>query len=817
MAAAKKSTKKRSSATATKIEKEARNAAATAYKRQIGSVVLFALAVLLMCLVCIKNEGAWLWYNIHNFILGVFGVCSFIWPVLLGIVAVLYAMNKLYGSLGGKIILSSVIIVLIGAVIDVFSAHERVSSFVEYVSLSYSNGSALKGGGVLGGVLGYALNSSCGKSGAAIILFILIFVLIMLVTGTTLIAFFKAIYLTVKKPMDKIGESVEDAFVERQENNPEEKKSRVFAKHSDIDISVDDIPEKRERSGLDLSAKQRKVIEAYRDEEMSDEELGELKSIELDEAVSAAKNESAKKTVRKRNTAETKPVNSSGIVIKNEGYTVPSIDLLQPPSFEDSRNAGSDLESTAEHLVETLRSFGVETRIVDISRGPSVTRYELQPCAGVRISKITNLADDIALSLAASGVRIEAPIPNKSAVGIEVPNKNTRVVRVREIIDSAQFRNSKSKLTITLGKDIGGNVIVTDIAKMPHCLIAGTTGSGKSVCINSIIMSILYKASPDEVKFLMIDPKVVELGVYNGIPHLLVPVVTEPRKAAGALGWAVSEMDKRYKLFAENAVRDIEGYNKIAEENPSMKKLEQVVIIIDELADLMMTAPKEVEDAIVRIAQKARAAGMHLIVATQRPSADIVTGLIKANIPSRIAFAVSSQIDSRVILDANGAEKLMGRGDMLFSPVGATKPNRIQGCFVTEEEVEKVVEFVKASAAEENEYDTDVIAEIERQAEIAKNGGKSAPEPEGDDDTDAMFDAAVEVILDAGQASTSLLQRRLKLGYARAARIVDQMEMKGIIGAYEGSKPRQILITKAQWLERNAMGGSVNESEDADF
>lgn len=811
MAATKKGQKKRGSATATKIEKEARLSASAAYKRQIGSVCLFALAVLLMCLVCIENEGAWLWNNIHSFILGVFGVCSFVWPIILGLVAVLYAMNKMYGSLSAKIILSSVIIVLIGALIDVFYLSHDGVKFTEYISLTYTNGANIKGGGVLGGLLGYCLASSCGKSGAAIILIILIFVLLMLVTGTTLIAFFKAVYLTVTNPVKKIGESAEAAFIERQEKNNEAVDEKQKKKRIDIDISVDDIPEKRNFVEPDLTERQRKVIESYRDQEVSEEEL---KSIDIEDAVEAAKVESGKdvySSTKKRDMASKKP-NSSGITIKSDGYNYPPIELLSAPSFENSRNAENDLENTAEHLVETLRSFGVETRIVDICRGPSVTRYELQPCAGVRISKITNLADDIALSLAASGVRIEAPIPNKSAVGIEVPNKNTRIVCVREIIDSAQFRNSKSKLTITLGKDIGGNVVVTDIAKMPHGLIAGATGSGKSVCINSIIMSILYKANPDEVKLLMIDPKVVELGVYNGIPHLLVPVVTDPRKAAGALGWAVGEMEKRYRLFAENGVRDIAGYNKLADQNPTIIKMPQVVIIIDELADLMMTAPKEVEDSIVRIAQKARAAGMHLIIATQRPSADIVTGLIKANVPSRIAFAVSSQIDSRVILDANGAEKLMGRGDMLFAPVDANKPSRIQGCFVSDAEVEKVVEFIKNSANEEHEYDDDVIAEIDRQADMTKNGNKNNAEPVSDDDTDSMFDLAVDAILEAGQASTSLLQRRLKLGYARAARIVDQMEQKGIVGAYEGSKPRQILITKAQWLERKAM--SVENTSD---
>ena len=453
------------------------------------------------------------------------------------------------------------------------------------------------------------------------------------------------------------------------------------------------------------------------------------------------------------------------------------------------------MDATANHLVETLRSFGVETRIVDISRGPTVTRYELQPCAGVKISKITNLADDIALNLATAGVRIEAPIPNKAAVGIEVPNKASAVVGVREIIESPLFTSSKSKLTVAMGRDIGGNVIVADIGKMPHGLIAGATGSGKSVCINSIIVSLLYKAAPDEVKLLMIDPKVVELGVYNGIPHLLIPVVTDPRKAAGALGWAVSEMETRYQTFAANNVRDISGYNKLAATDPGLQKMPQVVIIIDELADLMMTAPNEVEDYINRIAAKARAAGMHLIIATQRPSVDVVTGVIKANIPSRIAFAVSSQVDSRTILDGVGAEKLLGRGDMLFSPIGSTKPARLQGCFVSDEEVEAVVDYVKGDYY--TEYDQNILFEIERRAAADKKA-KTGVAEESDSEEDPMLRQAIEAVVENGQASTSLLQRRLKLGYARAARLIDAMEERGIVGPYEGSKPRQVLVTKDQ-------------------
>ncbi|MBR4761160.1 MAG: DNA translocase FtsK, partial [Clostridia bacterium] len=494
--------------------------------------------------------------------------------------------------------------------------------------------------------------------------------------------------------------------------------------------------------------------------------------------------------------------------IKNVGYIPPPLTLLNEYNSGDVRASAAEQESVSELLVETLRSFGVETRVVDVSHGPTVTRYELQPKAGVKISKITSLANDIALNLATAGVRIEAPIPNKAAVGIEVPNRQSAIVGVREIIESTAFSASKSTLTVSLGRDIGGNVVVTDIAKMPHGLIAGATGSGKSVCINSFIISILYKASPDDVKLLMIDPKMVELNIYNGIPHLLVPVVTDPRKAAGALGWAVSEMEKRYRMFADRGVRDIAGYNKLVEtlkDEPEVSKLPQVVIIVDELADLMMTAPKEVEDSINRIAAKARAAGMHLLIATQRPSVDVVTGVIKANIPTRIAFSVSSQIDSRTILDNAGAEKLLGRGDMLFDPIGSTKPRRLQGCFVSDEEVERVVNFVKNSA--KADYDDAVMDEIERQAVAGKQkGGAPVAAEEEENDVDSMLDEAIKVVVEAGQASTSLLQRRLRLGYSRAARIIDQMEERGVVGPYEGSKPRKVLITKEELMEREAKG-----------
>ena len=503
-------------------------------------------------------------------------------------------------------------------------------------------------------------------------------------------------------------------------------------------------------------------------------------------------------------------------IIEKPEYRFPPIDLLKASS-------GSSVDGTAEmrentrRLNETLASFKIEARIINVTRGPSVTRYEVELDKGVRLNKLTTIADDIALSIGASGVRIAA-VPGKiSVVGIEVPNRAVSPVSLREVIDSNEFRNAKSKTTFSVGKDIGGNCITGNIAKLPHMLIAGTTGSGKSVCMNSIIISLLYKASPDDVKLIMIDPKMVELGIYNAIPHLLIPVVTDPKKAAGSLQWAVTEMMRRYKAMSDAGVRDLESFNAIVESEGQGAKLPQVVVIIDELADLMMVAAKEVEESICRIAQMGRASGIHLVIATQRPSADVITGLMKANIPSRIAFSVASAMESRIILDTMGAEKLVGKGDMLFAPIGSGKPMRVQGCFVSDAEVEAVATYVKENF--NVDYDNAIMADIEKHASQAgtsngKGSATAAPEPnEGEMDGDEMLPAAVDVILETNQASVSMLQRRLKLGYARAARIVDEMEEKGIVGPFQGSKPREILITKEQWA---AMRGEQPQQMEMD-
>lgn len=791
--------------------------AASKASRQLHSVIWFAVAVFLMFVVFIKGE--YIWTVIHEFMFRLFGVTAYFYPFLLGAVAIIFATDKLSENINAKLIESVVLVVLIGAFIEVCSTAKDQfiwDMFANSLKDSWNMLPNKFGGGLLGTLIGFPIGVAFGKTGAVITLILLIFVFLMIITGTHLIALFKAI----AKPAQVVSEQASNAFAERalreseKEDKPKQKELKII-KGFDVDMEVDE-PEKPAKKQRNLDEMQQKLVDSYNDngdsapsDAADDGFVPTEDTADIDTALESARNE-AEESVPERITVDFKKETDAVADEISEKindmpiYKFPPVSLLNDISGNNSKAVTAELESTAEKLVETLKSFGVETRVVDVSRGPTVTRYELQPRAGVKISKITSLADDIALNLATAGVRIEAPIPNKAAVGIEVPNKASSTVGIREVIESTTFSASKSKLTVSMGKDIGGNTVIADIAKMPHGLIAGATGSGKSVCINSFIISLLYKASPDDVKLLMIDPKVVELGIYNGIPHLLVPVVTEPRKAAGALGWAVNEMEQRYKMFADRDVRNIEGYNKLVEtlaDEPEVKKMPRIVIIIDELADLMMTAPKEVEDSINRIAAKARAAGIHLLIATQRPSVNVVTGVIKANIPTRIAFAVSSHIDSGTILDCAGAEKLLGRGDMLFSPMGANKPFRIQGCFVSDEEVERVVEFVKSGGRAD--YDDNIMLEIERQAAIEKQQRTGVPEEAADAD-DPVLEEAIKVVVELGQASTSLLQRKLKLGYARAARIIDQMEERGIIGGYEGAKPRQVLITKEQLMERQA-------------
>lgn len=768
-----------------------------AAKQQLCSIIGFALAIFMLCVVFIKGENVWLW--LHNFTFGIFGVTAFVVPIFIGIVSVLLAMEKLSGTALAKIIGGGVLIALIGAIIDIFSKHNPDISFWAHLANAYTTGTALKSGGFFGALIGQPIYLLFGKTGAAITVILLIFVLIMVLTGTKLIQLFKML----KKPAKLVAEQVESAY-QKKESKEDDKEIKVI-KGFNVDIPVDGSIKERQQEQNELPLKSRRLVRAYKGESVEDVSVslpdGTEDGQKLDTALNTAKQEIVI-DMKAETESFTEEVEENLDTASDKGYVYPPTTLLK-----DTRGTAGliaeDNSDTAEHLVRTLRSFGVETRIVDISRGPTVTRYELQPCAGVKISKITALADDIALNLAAGNVRIEAPIPNKAAVGIEVPNKEKNAVGIREILEAPEFTSAKSKLTVALGKDITGNIITTDIAKMPHGLIAGATGSGKSVCTNSIIISLLYKNTPDELKLLLIDPKTVEFEPYNGIPHLMVPVVTDPRKAAGALGWAVGEMEKRYKMLSDRKVRNIEEYNEAVEgltDEPEVEKMPYIVIMIDEFADLMQTASKEVEDHIARLAAKARAAGIHMILATQRPSVDVITGVIKANIPTRIALTTSSQIDSRTIIDQAGAEKLLGRGDMLFNPVGTSKPSRLQGCFVSNEEIKAVVDFVKGDRTAS--YNEDVMNEIERQAAIEKKQ-RTGLEEDGPDE-DPMLKEAIRVVVENGLASTSLLQRKLKLGYARAARIIDEMEARGVVGGYEGSKPRKVLITSDQLMEMEA-------------
>lgn len=775
---------------------------------QIYAIFLFSFSLLLLCLAFIPGEAAWGF--LRGLLFGVFGFTAYIWPAILIYIAVMVALGKTDSKVGSKVIESALLTVLISSAIHIFKFSGEVDFFndISYAYTEFSADGFVFGSGAIGAIFGglILLITGSSKGPAIAIILILIFLVVMLVTGTTLIKLFSGL----SKPVRKMGRMTEEHIQDRFADDGEDEEEDEAGKTAEEPVK------RRVKKQIDFALPEKKDGETAQEAELiKAQEPLNPKPVQLDDIINSLNNpppfeEKPQEDLASKGKAEVKDTEKGD---KDDGeqdkkeYIMPDLDCLALPKNSKGSNYESELKQNATKLVDTLKSFGVETRIVDISRGPSVTRYEIQPAAGVKISRITNLADDIALNLAASGVRIEAPIPNKAAVGIEVPNRSRATVTLRELIDRDAYRKavSKSKLNVALGKDIAGECMYADLAKMPHLLVAGTTGSGKSVCMNSMIVSILYNAKPDEVKLLMIDPKQVEFTVYNGIPHLLVPVVSDPRKASGALAWAVGEMLRRYKMFSENNVRDIEGFNSICE-SIGQERMPQIVIFIDELSDLMMAAPHEVEDSICRLAQMARAAGMHLVIATQRPSVDVITGLIKANIPSRLTLKTSSQIDSRTIIDTVGAEKLLGNGDMLFYPVGIAKPVRIQGCFLSDKEVEKVVDFIKSQ--EQTSYDDEVIQEIERQAALdkKKNGGTAESSSEaGDSDADEMLPKAIEVVVENQMASTTLLQRKLKLGYARAARIIDELEQRGIIGPYEGSKPRKVLITKQQWYEMNAL------------
>ena len=793
------------------------------FNKQLTAIILFAVSVLWFCLAIIEAGG--LWGGLRTFLFGMFGFFSFVFPLLLLVVTVLLALDKTEGKAKTYIIEATVLILLVCSIWHIAQCNPE-STYFEAIKDAYNvyyiDGSML-GSGVLGAALGglFLLITGGSKPAALIIIAIVLFVLIMVMTKLTLGNLFRGI----SKPVKKVGEFTSEKiseYNEKAEQLAAEREERKKNFKADVDLgpepdvnakpifsdeAIEDVVEdelvsftdiKNAEAPANVAPVEDKVINLDDIIKKSTEKPEQLE-LELD---SKEENEDEEDEFTDEEW-NAEPVKK---------YELPPLELLNLPQNFNSGDLENEQKRNGDKLISTLKSFGVETRIIGISKGPSVTRYEIQPAAGVKISKITNLADDIALNLAASGVRIEAPIPNKPAVGIEVPNKSRQSVTLREVIDQPPYKNAKSKLNVALGKDITGDFVYCDLVKMPHLLVAGTTGSGKSVCLNSMIVSILYNATPDEVKLLMIDPKAVEFTMYNGIPHLLVPVVSDPRKASGALAWAVTEMLQRYKMFSESGVRDISGYNSICE-SEGKKKLPQIVIFIDELSDLMMAAPNEVEDSICRLAQMARAAGMHLVIATQRPSVDVITGLIKANIPSRISLYVSSQVDSRTIIDSVGAEKLLGHGDMLYYPVGIPKPVRVQGCYLDESEVHKVVNFLKAQ--EQSAYDDDVIKEIDRQAANTGSKKKDSSASSGDDGdspADEMLPKAIEVVIEAQSASTTLLQRKLKLGYARAARIVEELEERGIIGPYEGAKPRKVLVSKQQWYEMNALAqGGANK------
>lgn len=773
--------------------------------QEIKGILVLTLGILMLLSFYVKDSIGLFGTFIRDASLGMLGLPSFLIPPVVILFAVTLMLFRDGMELKNKPLYAFFLFLLVSALIQ--TGHYRAEDYEGLAPLIilgsfYKDGTALTGGGVLGGIISLPFLVTFRILGTIIILTALSIVDIILLTNSSISGFIKNIRSLFVRRNDAIkgrAERKAPADMEEDDRQPSiigdgENMSLQFDKKPKvIDFKIEkSARETKEKTGKRL----KNAVDVPSDGPDTLEEdvplelvLGDLNMKKPRMAVSMEKTNTNRGAAPVGATVSIDTLAKTDTPIK---YAYPPYDLLKTDmeAGGNSKNYRNQVLEGAKKLEETLNSFGVSAKVVNVTRGPTVTRYELQPSAGVKVSRIVNLSDDIALNLAAPAIRIEAPIPGKAAIGIEVPNKEVNMVLVRDVIESSEFLQQPSKLSFAVGKDVSGETIIADISKMPHLLIAGATGSGKSVCINSLIVSLLYKAAPDEVKLLMIDPKVVELGVYNGIPHLLIPVVTEPKKAAGALNWAVQEMVNRYKLFADKAVRDLKGYNELMKKTGEQPALPQIVIIIDELADLMMVAPNDVEDAICRLAQMARAAGMHLVIATQRPSVDVITGVIKANIPSRISFAVSSQIDSRTILDMAGAEKLLGRGDMLMHPVGRAKPVRVQGANITDAEVEKVVEFVKAQGSVL--YDDTIIEEINSE-------GNSADSVSGDNDE--LLPKAIELVVEAGQASVSLIQRKFKVGYARAARIVDQMEARGIVGGFEGSKPRQILISRLQWQE----------------
>ena len=791
-------------------------------KLDINVAVVFMFLISILLAILIYTKSGYIGEHLSPILGGIMGVIKYIIPIGTFLIAI-YMTTEDKEYLISKLIQYGIFLVCIATILSVFQfSNGNISinsDFQEAVKKGYELGEINNGGGAIGTAIASVLIGLLGEIGTVILCIGIAAILLVFMFGI--------------KPAEMIADFVET----RRESREEKRIEREEMKAAKMQDEPEERKETKRERRLREKEEQRKQAEELAEQltinlnENSNEDNKKLKKYDHkdDDLIpfningkfkdkNEAKNEEkANPDVIEANLfkeeQETKEEKVKQVLqlehtltVEDEAYEFPPIQLLAEGDKKGVKGGKKAVADTATKLQKTLYSFGVSAKVENVSVGPAITRYELKPAEGVRVSKIANLADDIALNLAAETIRIEAPIPGKQAVGIEVPNKENEIVPLRDIIDCDEFKNHKSKLAFALGKDVAGNAVVADIAKMPHVLIAGATGSGKSVCINTLIASIIYKAKPSEVKLVMVDPKVVELSVYNGIPHLLIPVVTDPKKAAGALAWAVQEMVNRYSLFASKNVRDIKGYNAALESEGGAHKLPQIVIIIDELSDLMMVSPKDVEDSICRLAQMARAAGMHLVIATQRPSVDVITGIIKANIPSRISFAVSSQVDSRTILDMAGAEKLLGKGDMLFYPAGAPKPTRIQGAFISDKEVEKIVDFVKNNG--EATYNDEIL----RQIENANSTDQEVDAHEEDDDTDPLLMEAIDVVVETGQASTSFIQRRFKVGYARAGRIIDQMEERGIISGFQGSKPREVLMSKERWEELK-MSTNSNDTE----
>lgn len=805
--------------------------------RRFWSYILFFFGILELLITFVEGDGLWKW--LHELNRGLFGVTVFLFAPMIIYVALMIASDVTHNKVIAKVVEGSVLMLLISGMAQIIQVGsvDGSSFWLKLVGL-FNDGKQLRGGGLASALLGWPLLSLFKRVGAGIVIVLVAFTFIMLLTNVTLPQLLKA----VSKPFIKSYEAVNEERIERAAQPPKPPREKKEPRRNGrVDIAKfypDDGPDTAAEAFVPVAEAEEatdKVDASKIDMPVHPVKAPVITHEKFEETAKTTDNEELKKIIenaigdsREEKKSKDEPVKPPVVNVDKNGqttffekdnkisaYVYPPVDILKyAKNPVASEIVQQEIQEKSAKLVETLETYGAKTRIVGIHRGPSVTRYELQPAAGVRVSKITGLADDIALNLAAMSVRIEAPVPGKACIGIEVPNDHRDTVSLRELIDSEEYRKAKGKLTFAVGKDIEGNIIIGDIAKMPHMLVAGTTGSGKSVFTNSIILSILYHASPDEVKLILIDPKKVEFPIYNKIPHLLIPVVTEPLKAAGALGWAVNEMNKRYLMFEANNVKNLQEFNdmvleernKPAEEQDEVRAkidlLPQIVIVVDEFADLMMAARSEVEDSVLRLAQLARAAGIHMIIATQSPRADVLTGLIKSNIPSRVSLSVSSNVDSRVILDESGAEKLLGNGDLLYKPVGVKKPIRMQSGYAATSEIREVVNFLKNEHTAE--YSDEVIAEVEENTPQPKDSGSAGSDNVSVNPDDDLVNQAISIIVQTNNASTAFLQRKLKLGFPRAARIMDEIEEMGIIGPQEGSKARKINITKEEWAEMQA-------------